>query len=569
MPYTINYTPSPYNLHDLNSTKSYVDVEVYGDLKNGYVEFTLWHERLSDLVVYMRPANYPWQISWKVWNTSEAILLMPTVYGSTSHTSNIVLHLPGAQSTMHARWEFRAHFGGANWEVPYKVYLDTITPQNEIKRNWLYLQDINPHTLIFVPQTQVDVRGWAVAHPGITNPSAYDSDQDYLTDWEECMIYFTNPTNGDSDADGFGDCCECIGFVTDPWSYTQDSDGDGMPDEYEEHAAKQGSWQNPTIPNKRVALIVVGGIHPGMEGGNFPWFWNDIIFMWDILHYCWNYKDDDLRGYSQGEEIIVFYADGNVPTITNCEGCALIHDLSYKNPEFTDPIHRKIIDYPATTDSFIQFINTPHPEFDFSFLLLDDHGSLDGNYSTFHLWGEEEISPSDIELWFSPQTGYNRVAIVVEACHSGGFVNYFKDRAIWQFNVYSSSSVSTPSHSTDLWTPETTHAHSSNMYGIPYDALYEREYSEYLYYFMSALRKWTPIWCEEKGFFVSWQNYSNDPFVFLGEAHTWAWERDSINPGYWILLPLSEYPVPPPPPPEGAWYEEVPQKWEGMPMCFL
>ncbi|MEM3494064.1 MAG: hypothetical protein QXD15_06885 [Thermoplasmata archaeon] len=139
-------------------------------------------------------------------------LLMPTVYGSTIHTSNIVLHLPGAQSTVHARWEFRAHFGGANWEVPYKVYLDAITPQNEIKQNWLYLQDINSHTLIFVPQTQQDVIGWAVAHPLNTNPFANDTEEDGLEDYYE-YLWKTHPLELDSDLDGLSDGYEAAPMV--------------------------------------------------------------------------------------------------------------------------------------------------------------------------------------------------------------------------------------------------------------------------------------------------------------------------------------------------------------------
>ncbi|MEM3445056.1 MAG: hypothetical protein QW115_03700, partial [Thermoplasmata archaeon] len=127
-------------------------MEVYGDLKNGYVEFTLWHERLTDLI----------------WDITLA-------------------------------------------KVPYKVYLDAITPQNEIKRNWFYLQDINPHTLIFVPQTQQDVSSWAVAHPLNTDVFKRDCDGDALDDDLE-IFYRTYPYNPDCDNDGLLDGFEINSF---------------------------------------------------------------------------------------------------------------------------------------------------------------------------------------------------------------------------------------------------------------------------------------------------------------------------------------------------------------------
>jgi hypothetical protein len=39
-----------YNIQDLNSTSAYVrDVEIYGDLRTGYIEISLWH----DVEVYL------------------------------------------------------------------------------------------------------------------------------------------------------------------------------------------------------------------------------------------------------------------------------------------------------------------------------------------------------------------------------------------------------------------------------------------------------------------------------------------------------------------------------------
>jgi hypothetical protein len=38
-----------------------------------------------------------------------------------------------------------------------------------------------------------------------TNPLSADSDNDYLTDYEEVMIYKTDPLNPDTDGDGYLD----------------------------------------------------------------------------------------------------------------------------------------------------------------------------------------------------------------------------------------------------------------------------------------------------------------------------------------------------------------------------
>ncbi|MEM3397271.1 MAG: hypothetical protein QXD64_08110 [Thermoplasmata archaeon] len=502
-------------------------MDVYGDLKNGYVEFTLWHERLSDLVMYMRPANYPWQISWKVWNTSEAILLMPTVYGSTSHTSNIVLHLPGAQSTVHARWEFRAHFGGANWEVPYKVYLDTITPQNEIKRNWLYLQDINPHTLIFVPQTQVDVSGWAVAHLGITNPSAYDSDQDYLTDWEECKIYFTNPTNGDSDADGFGNCCECIGFVTDPWSYTQDSDGDGMPDEYESYAESIGGWHRVNIPQRRVALLIVGGY---AAYSNYPRYWNDMVYMYDILTKVYNYRK---------EWIYVLYADGNPPNPQNCDG--------FQYALWIDT-HRNIISSDAKISSFEEVCNAVKwlltPE-DFLFVWTNNHGSDKNEIGNIE-WDEElGTSSKFLVMWWNSRSypglrdcylkdkffaeNISRIApkntvIIMKQCYAGGFI----DDVAYQFSQKDKNvAICTGTHfseidgecdcKTPINTPDPEEG-GQNFFG------------EFTYHIQNAFNKRTPFL---RSLFYPkkpWEDGGvlyHDKIVSIADAFNYAWRFDS------------------------------------------
>jgi len=65
------------------------------------------------------------------------------------------------------------------------------------------------------------------AYDPVANPELFDTDGDYLSDYEEIFVYFTNPFFADSDEDGLSDLDE-VYWPTDPWN--PDSDGDGYSD---------------------------------------------------------------------------------------------------------------------------------------------------------------------------------------------------------------------------------------------------------------------------------------------------------------------------------------------------
>jgi len=158
----------------------------------------------------------------------EEELPFPNAYAETGYPRNkleLTLSFPGF-TTIQNRWIIAFHFGGENWEVPVKCYIDTLSNEWPIyERNSIYFTDAITHTLIFVPAEGTTFTGWAVGHPLATSPFKADTDDDYLTDYEECHAFIdnenyywwrTNPQNPDSDGDGLSDGFECARFPTNP-----------------------------------------------------------------------------------------------------------------------------------------------------------------------------------------------------------------------------------------------------------------------------------------------------------------------------------------------------------------
>ncbi|MGC9060475.1 MAG: hypothetical protein ACP5JR_04500, partial [Thermoplasmata archaeon] len=586
VPYILNYTLPAYNLHDLNSTIAYVkNVEINGDVRDGYIEFTIWHERLRDVDVWMRPVNYPWQILWHVWNTTEAVNatvnLKLDLFGTDPDLEDVLTPLPshlfyswkdweiivydmekGCQGKIeHVALGFEAstkatvsdsdndflsdgyergdgiavemdgispgttaesvvfqlpylstdckimigYTGYEEWPFPKAtvtllewktqqifVIRETIvfwgepsTPEGELNKSisniqplytnryklrvnctqtmevkWLRMEtqkfpvtdntaakqfDINfmievegrykikmsargvdlelgasfekdvaiwvgtefywdvailagihtihvvvlkgtyeqslitfekkqfdpldpdiyqytPFTVyvdgkvsvlypaefgerylpgtyyLFVCQSQYSLHeikiefmywyneGSCSLAPICTNPFSFDSDGDYLTDFEEDFVYSTLPDSADTDNDGFGDCCECIGFCTDAWRITVDSDGDGMPDGYEQYCMEQGSWQHPHRLDKRVAVLCGGSA----VDANYAEFWNELIFLYDILIFVYNYNPNNIY--------VCYHSSGQPPSSSNMdrENLKKVYDETRNETSFVD-----------------------------------------------------------------------------------------------------------------------------------------------------------------------------------------------------------------------------------------
>ncbi len=61
-----------------------------------------------------------------------------------------------------------------------------------------------------------------------TNICAWDSDFDWLTDWEEVFVYFSDPLNNDTDNDTLTDAADPA-----PLNASHDQDGDGVLDQFD------------------------------------------------------------------------------------------------------------------------------------------------------------------------------------------------------------------------------------------------------------------------------------------------------------------------------------------------
>ncbi|MFW6142023.1 MAG: hypothetical protein ACOC53_05630 [Candidatus Saliniplasma sp.] len=179
----------------------------------------------------------------------------------------------------------------------------------------------------------------------------------FYTSWEEIkedhgmpdktFSYATNPINSDTDFDGLNDSMDPIpkdydmngdgrinhvdlvdetspyyveriarAAKNDPWidrdedgelieSYDMSGDGvsndeaedmsrDGMPTEYErEYGVKNGGWQHPYLHNARYAVLLGSGSMD--EDRNYPGYWNDIYYLYEVLTEDYNYIEENVH----------------------------------------------------------------------------------------------------------------------------------------------------------------------------------------------------------------------------------------------------------------------------------
>lgn len=351
-----------------------------------------------------------------------------------------------------------------------------------------------------------------------TDPLKKDTDDDKLSDDEEINTYGTDPTKPDTDTDSFSDFSEIYGFNTDPCDSDLDTDSDCMPDDYEyECGIVKDGWQNPNIHNNRYAVLIVGGDY---KNKNYAAFWNDLIFMYDILVDEYGYVDDQLKGFSPAtDHIAVIYADGNVPSTTNCIDWTLIHD------------EKDIIDYSATKSnisSVFTELGDVMGSNDFLFVYFNDHGTnydennnVDLTHRYFSLWDfdlsdgvKPRIRDDDFAInYVGKITKYAREVFVIEACKSGGFTDDLSksDRVIITSCTKMEYSTPGDGYAADRKNAPSIYAPPSNDYG------------EFTYHLQCALYKRFP-----NGTAVN-ADSNGDGYVSMVEAFNYAASHDSLD----------------------------------------
>ncbi len=169
-----------------------------------------------------------------------------------------------------------------------------------------------------------------------------------------------------------------------------DSDFDGMLDGYEVTAgANIGGWQDPRVTNDRYAFLLAGG--STLPQNNYPSIKNDIEYAYEVLHDFYGYED---------EKIKVLSWDGKVQD-------------------------KDIVDSPGTLadidDAFRELEGELGPN-DFLFVYIVSHG-LPGVVEVYKTPQEHDLFKYDwlMENLTSIRNsgGAKRIAVVVEACHSG------------------------------------------------------------------------------------------------------------------------------------------------------
>lgn len=131
---------------------------------------------------------------------------------------------------------------------------------------------------------------------GETNPSAFDSDGDLLSDRDELFVYCTDPNDPDTDGDGLDDRIEVRSLRTNPLE--ADTDGDGLEDAREADPARNIAVSDP---------LRADSDGDGLSDGD------------EINLYATNPRagDTDLDGLSDADEVAGFVLDDGRRVVTD------------------------------------------------------------------------------------------------------------------------------------------------------------------------------------------------------------------------------------------------------------
>lgn len=169
-----------------------------------------------------------------------------------------------------------------------------------------------------------------------------------------------------------------------------DSDYDGMLDGYEvATGVRIGGWQDPMVTNDRYALIIAGGSTDPAD--NYPSIQNDIEYVYEVLH--------DFYGYEKDKTWVLSW-DGKINTLDIIDGPGTLAEI----------------------DSAFNEIEQVIGPNDFLFIYMVSHGLI-GQFEVYGTDQKHDIftyeSLMDKIASIRENAGVSRVALVVEACHSG------------------------------------------------------------------------------------------------------------------------------------------------------
>ena len=155
----------------------------------------------------------------------------------------------------------------------------------------------------------------------------------------------------------------------------------------------------------KYAVIIAGAWN---ATSNYVHFWNDATFLYDILVNSYGYTDST---------IFFLYADGNTPSISNCN---LLGDprpfsgtIDYSN--INSNIRTVFSNLASTMTS-----NNP------LLILCSTHGDNASGTHSFFTWGDLTTYVTDDDFaganYLGAITSYSRETIIMQQCYSGGFI---------------------------------------------------------------------------------------------------------------------------------------------------
>jgi len=237
-------------------------------------------------------------------------------------------------------------------------------------------------------------------------------------------------------------------------------------------------------PENLYAIIISGGYNPY---NNWVRYWNDCAAIYSALTQVYGYPDD---------HIYVIMSDGTDPGLDRHH-----YDDTYdSSPLDLDEDGDDDIQYSATKANIANVFNALQaildPE-DSLFIYTTDHGSQEAGQDALLLLWEESIKDDEFAIEVN-KINCGEIMVVMEQCHSGGFV----DDLSAQGRVIA-----------------TACAYDESSWAMPPDYLYD----EFVYYWTEAVRGETPDHTPVDA------DADGDGNVSMEEAFTYARDQDTAE----------------------------------------
>lgn len=231
------------------------------------------------------------------------------------------------------------------------------------------------------------------------------------------------------------------------------------------------------------AVIISGGVD---KSSNHFRYWNDCSLIYCVLTKFYGYKD---------ENIYVIMSDGAVGSDTPLtEKYSEVPNTCNKSSLDLDGDNDNDIGYAATKENITNVFNELSNRItdkDFLFIFSTDHGAIDSSGNvTMLLWGGEVITADEFSREVN-KIKAKSISIVMEQCHSGGFIPMLEKKG-------------------RIITTACTINESSN-------SIYPNHFDEFVYQWVSAVSGWNPDGNKVRGV-----DTNNDGYISMKEAFEYA-----------------------------------------------